>query len=125
MFRQQTVPRGTAPPVMIDFRLWADRKRLNFALAGIFEVRELPDLTLSGFSKWDERGRTYWAHVLFNRKHQLLSVQVHPEVEMEELMDRGVAVWAESDDGQESPGKILIRESVDLLAATSKQSLTG
>ena len=116
MFRQQTIPRGTAPPVMMDHRLWLDRRRLNSALAGIFEVRELPDLTLSGFSKWEERGRTYWAHVLFNRRHQLLSVQVRPEAEIDELMDRGVAVWTESETNLESPRQKLLQESADLLS---------
>jgi len=123
MFRQRTVPRGAAPPAMIDYRLWINRTRLNSALSGIFEVRELADLTLSGFSNWEENGRLYWAHVLFNRKNQILSVQIHPETEIEELMDRGIAIWKESEKTGESPVLQLKQESVDLLTISSQRSL--
>jgi hypothetical protein len=123
MFRQRTVPRGAAPPALIDYRLWSDRRRLNYALSGIFEVREQADLTLTGFSSWDENGKTLWAHVIFNRKNQLLSVQIHPEAEIEALMDRGVAIWKESEKSQESPALKLRQESLDLFTAAAEQSV--
>ncbi len=124
MFRQRTVPRGAAPPAMIDFRLWSNRQRLSDALAGIFEVRELPDMTLSGFSSWEESGKHYWAQVLFNRKNQILSVQIHPETEIEEMMDRGVAVWTHADMSHESPAVKLIEESIDLLSEPEQPATT-
>jgi hypothetical protein len=108
---------------MMDYRLWKDRNRLSNALSGIFEVRELPDLTLAGFSNWEENGKFYWAHVLFNRKNQLLSVVIHPESEIESLMDRGVAVWKESEQSHESPVTQLKLASADLLMLSLDQSV--
>jgi hypothetical protein len=105
---------------MIDYRLWTDRARLNRALSSIFEVRELSDLTLAGFSSWEEKDDTVWAYVLFNRKNQLLSVQIYPEFEIEALMDRGIAIWKESDNSSDSPALLLKHESADLLAEPVK-----
>jgi hypothetical protein len=95
-----------------------DRKRLDLALSGIFEVRELPDLTLAGFSTWEDAGKSYWAQVLFNRRHQLLSVQIHPEPEVSEMMSKGVAIWTDTEKNRENPALKLKLESVDLLTGT-------
>ena len=100
----------------MDHRLWTNRKRLNYALSGIFEVRQLPDLILAGFSKWTEGLKTYWAYVLFNQNNQLLSIQIMPESDLGELIMLGVPVWTDADEADDSPGAKLLEESVDLLA---------